>query len=423
MILSLYLIKKFFNALLVCGGISYAIFFIFSLIGNLGEKFSFNSILYLSALNSFQIFTFIPSHLYILSFCLIIMHLKSKNELIIIKEYIELKKLLLIIFPILVLFVFIEIKKDSFSVHIEKMKLNLSNSKNFEDTKIFISTDGNKTKYSIFSKVDSKNATINQYLEFDVENQKVKRGEISNSLNIENNNLFSKESIVYENNDFQYKFLNKKLFDNFTSIWDTNAEKIKTNFSNSKNFENRKIFISTDGNKSKYSIFSEVDSKNETINQYLEFDIENQKIKRGLVSNSLKIQNNNLFSNESIIYENNDFRYEFLNKKLFDDFTSIWSTNAEKIIKNNENNKNSNYKIFQSILFHSFFYLCISMIFLSKKLVKRNINIIKIFSLILLIFLYHLLIPKIMVNNFYFFFQSLSLIVFILIFFKNKKYE
>ena len=318
MILSIYLIKKFFNALLVCGGISYAIFFIFSLIGNLGEKFSFNSILYLSALNSFQIFTFIPSHLYILSFCLIIMHLKSKNELIIIKEYIELKKLLLIIFPILVLFVFIEIKKDSFSVHIEKMKLNLSNSKNFEDTKIFISTDGNKTKYSIFSKVDSKSATINQYLEFNVENQKVKRGEISNSLNVENNNLFS---------------------------------------------------------------------------------------------------------NESIVYENNDFYYEFLNKKLFDDLTSIWGTNAEKIIKNNANNKNSNYKIFQSILFHSFFYFCISMIFLSKKLVKRNLNIIKIFLITLLIFLYHLLIPKIMINNFYFFFQSLSLMVFILIFFKAKKYE
>ena len=318
MILSIYLIKKFFNALLVCGGISCAIFFIFSLIGNLGEKFSFNSILYLSALNSFQIFTFIPSHLYILSFCLIIMHLKSKNELIIIKEYIELKKLLLIIFPILILFAFVEIKKDSFSAHIEKMKLNLSNSKNFEDTKIFISTDGNKTKYSIFSKVDFKSATINKYLEFNVENQKVKRGEISNSLNVENNNLFS---------------------------------------------------------------------------------------------------------NESIVYENNDFYYEFLNKKLFDNFTSIWATNAEKIIKNNANNKNSNYKDFQFILFHSFFYLCISMIFLSKKLVKRNLNIIKIFLITLLIFLYHLLIPKITVNNFYFFFQSLSLMVFILIFFKAKKYE
>ena len=318
MILSLYLIKKFFNALLICGGMSYAIFFIFSLIGNLGEKLSFNSILYLSALNSFQIFTFIPSHLYILSFCLIIMHLKSKNELIIIKEYIELKKLLLIIFPILILFAFVEIKKDSFSAHIEKMK---------------------------------------------------------------------------------------------------------TNFSNSKNFENRKIFISTDGNKSKYSIFSKVDSKDETINQYLEFDVENQKIKRGVVSNSLNIQNNNLFSNNSIVYENNDFRHEFLNQKLFDNFTSIWGKNAETIIKNNLRNTNSNYEIFQSILFHFFFYFCISMIYLSKKIVKRNINIIKIFSLILLIFLYHLLIPKIMLNNFYYFFQVISLMVLILIFFKTKKYE
>jgi hypothetical protein len=318
MILSIYLIKKFFKALLVCGGISFAIFFIFSLIGNLGEKFSFNSILYLSALNSFQIFTFIPSHLYILSFCLIIMHLKSKNELIIIKEYIELKKLLLIIFPILILFVFFEINKNSFSTNIEKMKTNLSNSKNFEKTKILISTDGNKSKYSIFSEVNSKNETINQYLEFDVENQKIKRGEISNKLIVQNNNLFSKKSIVYENNDF---------------------------------------------------------------------------------------------------------RHEFLDKKLFDNFSSIWTTNTETIIKNNANNKNSNYEMFQSILFHFFFYFCISMIFLSKKLVKRNISIIKIFLLILLIFLYHLLIPKIMLINFYYFFQAISLIVFFLIFLKTKKYE
>ena len=318
MILSIYLIKKFFNALLVCSGISYAIFFIFSLIGNLGEKLSFNSILFLSALNSFQIFTFIPSHLYILSFCLIIMHLKSKNELMIIKEYFELKKLLLMIFPILILFVFVEIKKDSFSAYIEK---------------------------------------------------------------------------------------------------------IKTNFSNSKNFDNRKIFISTDANKRKYSIFSEVDSKNETINQYLEFDVENQKIKRGEISNSLSIQNNNLFINESIVYENNYFRFEFLNKKISDNFAGILETNAEIIIKNNTNNVYSNYKIFKSILFHSFFYFCISMIFLSKKLVKRNINKIKISLFIVLIFLYHLLLPKIKLNNFHYFFETMSLMIFVLIFFKTKKYE
>ena len=317
MIFSIYLIKKFFNALLVSGGISYAIFFIFSLIGNLGEKFSFVSILYISALNSFQIFTFIPSQLYILSFCLIIMNLKSKNELIIIKEYIELKKLFLIIFPILILFVFVEIKKESFSTHIEKMKTDLLDSKNFEGAKIFILTDGNKSQYSIISEFNPKKETINQYLEFNVENQKIIRGEISKSLNV---------------------------------------------------------------------------------------------------------QNNNLYSNESIIYENNDFRYEYLNKKLFDNFINTWTKNTETIIKY-DNKINSNYENIQSILFHCFFYLCISMIFLSKKLVKRNINIMKIFLSILLIFLYHLLIPKIMLNNSYYFFQAISLLVFILIFFKTKHYE
>ena len=134
-------------------------FFIFSLIGNLGEKFSFKSILYLSTLNSFQIFTYIPSHLFILSFCLFIIHLKSKNELIIIKEYIELKKLFLIIFPILALFTFIEIKKDKFFKNIEKIKSNLINSKNLGDTKILISSEGNKKKYTIFSGYDEDNAT------------------------------------------------------------------------------------------------------------------------------------------------------------------------------------------------------------------------------------------------------------------------
>ena len=121
MILPLYLAKKFFKAFIICGVVSYSIFFIFSLIGNLGEKFSFKSILYLSTLNSFQIFTYIPSHLFILSFCLFIIHLKSKNELIIIKEYIELKKLFLIIFPILALFIFIEIKKENFQILLKKL--------------------------------------------------------------------------------------------------------------------------------------------------------------------------------------------------------------------------------------------------------------------------------------------------------------
>ena len=86
MILPLYLARNFLKAFIICASLSYSIFFIFSLMGNLGENLSFKSIFLVSILNSFQIFTYIPSHLYILSFCLFIIHLKSKNELIIINS-------------------------------------------------------------------------------------------------------------------------------------------------------------------------------------------------------------------------------------------------------------------------------------------------------------------------------------------------
>ena len=318
MTLTIYLIKKFSKAFIICGGVSCSIFFIFSLIGNLGEKFSFTLILYLSTLNSFQIFTYIPSHLFILSFCLFFIHLKSKNELIIIKEYIELKKLFLIIIPILTLFTFIEIKKETFSTNIEKIKSDLINSKNLSGTKILISSDGNKKKYTIFSGYDEDNAIINQYLNFETLDQNIYRGEISSNL------------ILFENN---------------------------------------------------------------------------------------------LFSNESIIYENDDFRHEEFKKKLYENFLSFWSVNTKTIIKNKAKGINSNINIIQSILFYSLFYFCISMIFLSKKLVNRDMNTIKIFFLLLSIFLYYLLIPKIMLNNFHFLFQIISIIIFLLIFFKIRQYE
>ena len=318
MTLTIYLIRKFFKAFIICAGVSYSIFFIFSLIGNLGEKFTFKSILYLSSINSFQIFIYIPSYLFILSFCLFIIYLKSKNELIIIKEYFELKNLFLIIIPILVLFTFIEIKKENFSTQIEKIKSDLISSKNLMATKILISSEGNKKKYTIFSGYDEVNATINQYLNFEIHNQNIYRGEISNNLNLINNNLFSIESTIFENDDF---------------------------------------------------------------------------------------------------------RHENIKKKLFENFFNFWSVNNRAIIKNKKNSIKSNYNMIQSILFYCLFYFCISIIFFSKKLVDRGMNTMKTFLLILIIFLYYLIIPKIMLNNFQFFFQIISIIIFVLTFFKIKQYE
>jgi len=63
------------------------------------------------------------------------------------------------------------------------------------------------------------------------------------------------------------------------------------------------------------------------------------------------------------------------------------------------------------------------MIFLSKKLVNRDTKYTKIILLVLSVFLYFLLIPKIILNNFQYQFQLISIIILFLIFFKILKYE
>ncbi len=318
MTLPYYLLKKFLNALIICGSLSYSIFFIFSLIGNLGEKFSFQTILYLSALNSFQIFTYIPSHLFILSFCLFFVNLKSRNELKIIKIYLNLTKLFLIIFPIIFLFIFIEFNKEAASSNIEKIKSNLINFHDSNENKILIKSDGDKKTYIVFNKNDGNSFTVNQFLSYEVLKQIIIRGELSSNL---------------------------------------------------------------------------------------------------------KLNGKNLYSDSSIVYENNDFYYEQSEKKLFENFTNFWLENPGSIIKNNLNALNSNYNLFYTILFSILFYLCISMIFLSKKLVNKSFSVIKVFLLILLIFLYYTMIPKVIINNFQYHFQITSLIVLMMIFLKIKKNE
>ena len=159
------------------------------------------------------------------------------------------------------------------------------------------------------------------------------------------------------------------------------------------------------------------------INQYLKFETQNQKIHKGEISTNLNLNENNLFRMNLQFMKIMIFKMKNFKKKLFENFTSFWSENTGAIIKNKAKGIKSNYNIIQSIIFYSLFYFCISMIFFSKKLVDRGMNTMKIFLLVLSIFLYYLLIPKIMLNNFQYFFQIISIIIFILIFFKIKKYE
>ncbi len=318
MIIATYLLKNFFRSLIICGASSYSVFFIFSLIGNLGENFTFKTILLLSALNSLQIFTYIPSHLYILSTCLFVISLKSKNELIIIKEYLQLKKIFLIILPILSIFIFIESIKGNASDWIDKKNSSLINSKNTINTKIFIKIKNDTKTYKILKNNDDDANIINQYLEYQIEDQSLASAEFIDNLFIKEKDLFGSSSTIYKDNKFISNNLEKNLIKNFFNFW----------------------------------------------------------------SNSSKV-------NKEDEIRTNSLKYIFI----------------------------------YQILFNSLFYLCISMFFLSKKLVSRDINFLKNFIIVLSIFLYFLIFPKIILDSFQFYFNLISIFIFSLIFLEIKKHE
>lgn len=318
MTITIYLFRYFLKVILICSITSYSVFYIFSLIGNLGEKLSFETILLICGLNALQILTYIPSHLFILSIYLFTINLNSRNELLIIKEYLELKNILLIMLPILTIFIIIENNKDSFSDYIEKSRTNLIALNNLKDTKIYISNEGNKKSYTVVKQND----------------------------------------------------------------------------------ENSRIF-----------------------NQLIKYRVENQSIIEGIYSNDLILVDNDLFSNNSIIYINNEFQNDKSKKKLFGNFIELWNDNSRVKNLSKLNKVNYQYDIIYNIFFYSLFYFCIQMIFLSKSLVGKNLKTNKIFFLTLLIFLYSLIIPKVTLSNYNYIFELISLMVFLLIFLKIKIYE
>ena len=124
------LYQKYFLSLFICIISSLTIFFIFSLIGNLNEKYSFFTIMNTSILNSIQILLYVPGFIYLFSIILFIIFLRSKNEIIIIRSYFNLKRLILFILPIVIIFTFFEVNKNKLGISIENYKLKIKNWRN-----------------------------------------------------------------------------------------------------------------------------------------------------------------------------------------------------------------------------------------------------------------------------------------------------
>ena len=214
-----YFYKKFFQSFILCLFAITLIFYIFSLIGNLGEKLSFQSILYLSFLNSLQIISYVPSFIILLAIILVVIFLRSKNELMIIKEYISVNKLVIIFLPIVVCSTLIEINKNKLSKDIENTKLNFLKSDRNLSSKVIIYKNNNYKSYIILNDIDVLSSKyVGEYQKYEIENDKIIRGEYSNQINLKNNSLITNNITKFEDNKIKKIDAEKIILPNVNTI-------------------------------------------------------------------------------------------------------------------------------------------------------------------------------------------------------------
>ena len=199
--LAKFIYVKYLTSLLLSISVSFLIFYIFSLLGNLGENIVFSKILIVSFLNVLEIMTVIPSFLIFLSIILFLIILKSNNEILIIKEYFSPFKLLLIFFPIIFIFSIVEINKGKFSSLFTNIKNEtLGFNKNL-DMKVIISENLNDKSILIVKGIDLNKSEIDEIQRYKIEDDQILEGEFSDDLFLSNGKLIANNLIKYFNDE------------------------------------------------------------------------------------------------------------------------------------------------------------------------------------------------------------------------------
>jgi len=191
---------KYALSLLICLLSSFVVFFIFSLISNLIKDYSFNIIVILSALNSLQILTYVSAFIFLISLILFSTFLRSRNEIIIIKIYLQINKYIMFFLPIVLLFSIFEINKKDIVTFLEDNKTNLVQVGNKLKFKILINEFDNRKNITILKNVDLNNFEEAEYRSYNILNKEIKMAEFSNELFFSNDKLILKNYTQYKNN-------------------------------------------------------------------------------------------------------------------------------------------------------------------------------------------------------------------------------
>ena len=226
---------KYFLSFSICLISSSIIFFIFSLLGNLNEDYLFVKILKLSLLNSFQIIMYVPAFVFLISVVLFTNFLRSNNEIIIIKSYISIKKLMMFFLPIVLIFATLELNKDNFTSYLEISKTNLLKKDEKLNSKIIIDQDRSYKTYTLLENINQKDLKDAEYRSYEIYNDKIELAYFSSNLVISNNALIAKSYTKYHKNLIKNHDRQKKLRFDLYNLYQTSS--IVTNLSESNNFK------------------------------------------------------------------------------------------------------------------------------------------------------------------------------------------
>ena len=213
MILSKYIIYKFASALTITLTAFFSLFYIGSLIDNLILDLNFVKISLITFLDSVSIIVIVPEIIFfftVLLFCLIV---RTSNELIIIRHYLN-KKKLSIIFLIFVSFCYaISINKTLILDSIDVVKYNISSESNDKIIKNKILED-NKEKNKIFYElinINLKDHVIGNLKIHNFENNIHIQTLVSNDVRYDEERI-SLESFTIITKDNIYKSSVKQIF-------------------------------------------------------------------------------------------------------------------------------------------------------------------------------------------------------------------
>ena len=191
---------KYSFSFFICLISSIIIFFIFSLLGNLNEDYLFKTIIKLSLLNSLQILTYVPAFIFLISVILFTIFLRSKNEIIIIKSYINVKKLTLFFIPIVIFFTILEINKKNYALFFEESKVNLLDQKNKYPQRILIDEKDNIKFITVLNNINTEDFKRLEYRSYKILNKKIDEAQFTNNLFISNNILIANNFTQYKDN-------------------------------------------------------------------------------------------------------------------------------------------------------------------------------------------------------------------------------